>query len=431
MLTVRPLEFMRACQRRYGDIFTLHTFLHGRIVYVADPAAIKSIFTGDPELFHAGEANAAVEPVTGPNSILLLDDNAHLRQRRLLLPPFHGERVKRYRELIAEITTAEVDRWPVRESFALRPRAQAITLEVIIRAVFGIEDGARLTALRQLLPSIFDLSIAAMLLPWLRRDLGPRSPWGRFLRARDAVDDLLYDEIRQRRREAEGERDDVLSLLLRSRDEDGDRMSDRELRDELITLLLAGHETSATAIAWAFERLLRHPRVLERLKGEVAAGETNYLDAVIDETLRVRPVVMDVARKLTGPATIGGYSLRAGTIVMPAIALTQLSAANYSQPNEFRPERFLEDQPTPYTHIPFGGGPRRCLGASFAINEMRVVIPTVLLQVELRTDEPEPEAMRLRGITFTPANGARVVVERRIAPSGNAETGRLSADAAR
>ena len=422
-----PLGFVERYQKRYGKVFSVPFPAYGRMMYIADPELVKQVFTGDPATFHAGEANArALEPILGRFSLLTLDRDEHMSQRKLLLPPFHGDAVRRYRDLIAEVTADEVSRWPVGRPFALRPRMQAITLDVILRAVFGVRGEARLDRFRALLPRLGESAGLQMWLPFLRRNLGPWSPWAKFLRMRAEVDELVYDEIRRRRESPDAaERDDVLSLLLQARHEDGTPMSDRELRDELITLLTAGHETSATALAWAFERLLRHPKALARLTEEVDAGGDEYADAVVKETLRVRPVIIDVARLVKSDTQLGRWHVRAGTIVVPAIALVQLMPEVYENPHEFRPERFIDGQPAPYTWIPFGGGVRRCLGAAFAQLEIRTVLQTVVARAVLRAPDQAPERIRLRHVTLVPAHDTRVVLEARRgrqAPAGVAAT---------
>jgi cytochrome P450 len=419
-LLLQPIDFLEQCLRRHGDVFTLRFVGMGDLVYIADPAVIKDVFKGDPSVFRAGEANQVMEPVLGPRSVLLLDQDEHLRERRLLLPPFHGERVRRYRELVSEIAAAELERWPRGRTFPLRPRMQAITLEVIMRAVFGIQDAERLSRLRALLPKMLDHGTVIVWMPFLRRDLGPGSPWRRFVRVRAEVDALLLDEIRRRREAPDlAERDDVLSMLLQARGEDGEPMSEPELRDELMTLLLAGHETTATGLAWAFERLTRNPRVMSRLLESLDDEDDAYLDAVAKETLRARPVVYDVARKLGEPATVKGWELPAGAYVVPSITAVHLLRGIYERPDEFRPERFLEDdQPDSYAWIPFGGGRRRCIGAAFATMEMKAVLAEVLARVEVRAPDPKPERIKLHNVTLTPAKGARVVVaDRRPLPS--------------
>jgi cytochrome P450 len=409
-----PLGFLVRYQRRYGDVFSLSFPYFGRLVYVADPALVKAMFTGSPELFHAGEANATVlEPALGPSSVLTLDEEPHMRQRKLLLPPFHGEQIGRYGETMREATLREMESWPVGEPFALRPHTQRITLAVIMQAVFGVHDEDRLARFERLIERFSERVSAVLAFPVLRRNLGPWSPWPRFRRARAALDEFIYEEIALRRAEGEESRgDDVLSLLLGARYDDGSPMSDEELRDELVTILAAGHETTATGLAWAVERLLRAPRALARLRESIAAGEEDYLEATVIETLRARPVIVDVARKLTAPARIGDYELPAGSYVMAAIAALHHREDLFPEPEEFRPERFLGTRPDNYAWIPFGGGVRRCVGAAFAEYEMRVVLRTILERAELSAPDPRPERVKVRNITLAPARGARVELKR-------------------
>jgi cytochrome P450 len=406
-----PLGFLAGQQRRYGDIFTVRFPFFGQIVYVAHPDLVKAVFTGAPSVFHAGEANATVlEPALGPHSVLTLDDEPHMRQRKLLLPPFHGERISRYEELITEMTRQEMESWPVGEPFAMRPHTQRITLAVIMRAVFGVHDEERLARFERLIDDFARRVGVITSFPMLRRNFGPGSPWPRFLRSREALDEFLYEEIRLRRAEpGHEERDDVLSLLLGARDEDGEAMSDQELRDEMVTVLGAGHETTATGLAWAVERLVRNPTALARLRESLAAGEDEYLNATVKETLRARPVIVDVARKLKAPATIGGYELAAGQFVLPAIAALHYREDLFPEPEEFRPERFLEGKADNYAWIPFGGGIRRCIGAAFAEYEMRTILREFVERAELRSVEPEPERVKVRNITLAPARDTRVI----------------------
>jgi cytochrome P450 len=411
-----PLGFLANLQRRYGDIFTVSFPYFGSVVYVADPALVKAVFTGSPDQFHAGEANATVlEPALGPNSVLTLDDAPHMQQRKLLLPPFHGERIQRYGELIREVTLREMESWPVGEPFALRPHTQRITLAVIMRAVFGVHDKERLVRFEGLIETFASRVNAITAFPMLRRNLGRWSPWTRFLRAREALDEFIYEEIALRRAEAgegsEEGRDDVLSLLLSSRHDDGSAMSDEELRDELVTVLGAGHETTATALAWAMERLLRTPRAMSRLRESLTGGDA-YLDATIKETLRARPVIVDVARKLTAAASIGGYELPAGTFVMPAIAALHYREDLFPDPDEFRPERFLDGKADTYVWIPFGGGVRRCIGAAFAEYEMRIILREILGRAELSVPDAKPEKVKVRNITLAPGKGTMVRMDR-------------------
>jgi cytochrome P450 len=409
-VTASPYGWMVKRWRRYGDVFSSRFPIFGRVVYVADPALVKEVFLGDAKTFHAGEANTlALGDALGDHSLLTLDEERHLSQRKLLLPPFHGESVRRYVEMMAEATEREVATWPIGKEIQLRPRMQAITLEVILRAVFGVRDDSRMDLFRERIPPLGETTSLLNWLPFMDRDLGGITPAAKFRRALAAVDELIYAEIADRRAAPDGEdRDDVLSLLLRARHEDGSSMTDSELRDELMTLLTAGHETTATGLAWAFERLVRTPRVLARLTASLDDGD--YLDAVVKETLRVRPVVVDVARKLTRETDVAGWRLPAGTLVLPAIAVLHARPDLYDSPEEYRPERFLDGETESYAWIPFGGGVRRCIGASFAQVEMRTVLREVLRRVRLRAPSQRPERGVIRHVTVVPGRGARAVV---------------------
>jgi cytochrome P450 len=411
--TRKPLAYPCAYHRRYGPVTSSRFPGIGPSVHIADPELAKQVFAGEASVFHAGEANATVlEPTLGASSVLTLDEQPHMRQRKLLLPPFHGGNVTRWGEEIRAIAEAEMERWPVGRAFALRARTERITLDVILRAVFGVRDEDRVRRARALVGEFARRAHPITLFGFARRDLGPWSPWARFKRARSALDAFLYEEIAQRREERSApERDDVLSLLLQATDENGEPMTDEELRDELVTVIGAGHETTATALAWAFERLLRNRPVLEKLERSLDDGDA-YLDATIKETLRVRPVITDAARKLTQDIELAGYRIPAGTLVMPAIAAIHLSDDVYPDAQAFRPERFLEGAPESYAWIPFGGGVRRCVGASFAQFEMRVIMRAILERAELRAAEAAPERPRVRNITVAPARGCRVVLER-------------------
>jgi cytochrome P450 len=409
---MRPLEARLGMRERYGGVFRSDDAIGGELFHIAERELIEQIFKWKPAQYNVGEPRQVMEPVTGPSSILLLDGEHHMRMRKLMLPPFHGEAIAHYSELIEQVTHREIDTWREGDIVRTRTVAQTITMEVIIRAVFGISDPGRIAELRRVLPR---LSSPNPFLLLVQKDLGPRSPWGRFIRLRDHVDRLLYEEIERRRDDPDRDsRKDILTLLLSARDEAGDPLTDRELRDELITLLLAGHETTATSIGWAFERLLRTPAALERLIAEVEAGESeDYLDAVIKETLRVRPVVPEVFRAPTEPTELGGYVFGPGTHLAAALLLAQLDPELYPpDPQAFRPERFLDGAPEPYTWVPFGGGVRRCLGAAFATLEMKVVISTILSRTRLRAPRARSEKARFRGVTLLPSRGGEAIVER-------------------
>jgi cytochrome P450 len=405
-------RMLYACQDRYGDMFTIKVAYEGTWVMLADPEAIKQVFTGDPKVFHAGEGNQILGHVLGQNSILVLDEKPHMSQRKLLLPPFHGARMQGYERTMSEIAEREISGWPIGTPYKLRPRMQAMTLEIILQTVFGVREGERMAELRGALRDFLDLTTNPQLLlpvllvgPQRVRSLRP------FRRRIDRVDELIYREIAERRRvEDLGERDDVLSMLVAARHEDGSPMSDEEMRDELLTLLVAGHETTATSLSWAVERLTRNPDKLERLRAEVEAGGEEYLTATIQETLRLRPVISIVLRRLTEPVEIGGYELPAGVSVAPCIYLVHRNPEIYPEPERFRPERFLENPPGTYTWIPFGGGVRRCLGASFSQFEMTVVLKELVKRHNIRPANPKPERIFRRAITETPRHDAEVVL---------------------
>ena len=411
----RPLALLKRAQSRYGDVFTTRPYGFAPIVVVADPDVIKEVFTSDPEVFAAGLGNAALAPVLGQESLLTLDGERHLRQRKMMLPPFHGEAIERYRERVIAITERSISRWPRGRTFAVGPRMQEITFEVILRAVFGVSDDTRFDRLRELLPRLLafrPLEMWAVLLfpRVLDTPLGTRHP---SMKIRPEVERLLLDEIEAHRASPEAF-DDILSLLVAARDADGEPLSDRNLLDQLITLLLAGHETTTTGLTWVFERLAREPRVLDRLTETLDSGDETYLDAVVKETLRLRPVVDSVARVLTQQAELAGRTLPAGTVVLPSIALTHMARTSFPEPEAFRPERFIDASPAPYSYIPFGGGTRRCIGAAFATMEMRTVLSTVLAQVEIVPSTERPERQAVHHVTLVPSRGGRITVRPRL-----------------
>jgi cytochrome P450 family 135 len=417
----RPLAVLREWRRRFGDVFTVRLLGFGAGVYVADPEAIRELFTGDQSDLRAGEANSFMEPVLGAHSVLVLDGPEHLRQRKLLLPPFQGSRVAAFREVIRDVAEREIAGWRPGAELVLRERMRALTFEVICRAVFGVTQPDRVERLREPLVAVVDSSPLFMVSRVARADLGPLSPGRRFVRRLRAADAVLHQEIERRRREPDlGERSDVLSLLLRARDEHGEAMTSDELRDELFTMLAAGHETTATGLAFAFELLLRNPGVLARLRDELEAGEDAYLDAVVKETLRLRPVLDAAERTLTVPRTVAGWELPAGVKVYPAIALVHMREDLYPRAREFRPERFLEEGAESYSWLPFGGGIRRCIGAALAQAEIAEVLRVAVPAVQLRPLRDRPDPVVLRGITLAPRHGVRVAVERSTSPARRA-----------
>ena len=406
----RPIEFMDACRERHGDAFSV-MFLgfETPMVMISDPEAIKALYRGRENGLPPGRT-LTLEPVMGSRSVLLLEGDEHLSRRKAMLPAFHGERMRQYDSLIADVTRSEIARWPVGKSFPIHPRMQAVTLEVILRAVFGITDSARLEQMRGLLAQMLaDLASPRLQLRvLLARRFGRHDPMEDVRRQGKAADELIQSEIAERREKPEG--DDILSMLMAARFEGGGEISDEELRDQLITLLLAGHETTATALAWTFDLLLRHPSSLAKLRVELEGGGDEYLRAVIAEALRLRPVVPLAGRRLQSELSVNGHVLPKGTDVTPAIWLAHTNPGVYPDPLEFRPERFLDGAPDTYAWIPFGGGVRRCLGAAFAEFEMRIVLREALTSCDLELASSSPERIARRNITFSPKRGTRVTV---------------------
>jgi cytochrome P450 len=420
---LRPIAFLGHCREQYGTTFTMQLPGFNPIVSFADETANKEVFTGPAEEMHAGRANESLRPVVGGGSLLLLDGERHLRERRLLLPPFHGARLGAYGRTIQDITQRELERWTTDRPAPVQPGTQHITLDVILRTVFGVDEGADLIELRAAILDMLDGASPLTMIPALQIDLGARSPWGRFVERRARVDDLLYRLIATRRREGTAGHDDILSLMIDARYDDGSVMSDRDLRDELMTLLAAGHETSATALAWAFTCLAAHPDAQARAHEEVdrlrggPETELPFVDAVIKETMRIHPVVYAVGRVLEKPRTIGGWDVPAGHAAILSIYLTHHDPILWPEPERFRPERFLGEIPgpgnkvTPYTYFPFGGGVRRCIGMAFANYEMRIVLAEALRRFRI---EPAGEVHAIRRtVTMAPSGGGMVVLRRR------------------
>ncbi|HEY2604059.1 MAG TPA: cytochrome P450 [Thermoleophilaceae bacterium] len=417
-----PRRFLSRMHRRYGPMVKLGTAFDSNFVMVFDPALVKEVFRGSPERLRAGEANAPLGSALGSRSVLLLDGEEHLRQRRLMLPPFHGQRMRAYEEAMRESTDRAIDSWPLDRTFALLPSMQQLTLDVILRAVFGVEAGQRQDDLKRALRALVEpVGSRFGLLMMIAMRLGSKRAVREFMARRRLVDELIYDEISQRRDQPDlEEREDVLSLLLLARDEDGRPMTDEELRDQLVTLLVAGHETTATGLAWTFDLLLHNPHVLATVKRAVADGDDTYVDAVAKESLRIRPVVPAIGRVVRGGSfELGGYTLEEGTEINPSITTIHARPDSFVGPRDFRPERFLgDDPPDTYTWIPFGGGTRRCLGASFALFEMRVAIRRMIERTTLAAAGPKPERPERRGVTTVPKTGTRVrLIERRAGAS--------------
>jgi cytochrome P450 len=414
-------RYLDACRRRYGDAVTMRTLFDSPFVMVFDPALVKELFQGSNEQLHAGEANALLGPILGERSVLLLDGAEHLRHRRLMLPPFHGRRMQAYADSMRESTDLEIESWPVGQQFRLLESMQSITLRVIMEAVFGYRPGTTAElelrrAVRGMIEPIASprglvlLRAAMTALPIVKRS-APSAAAQRFEAAKREVDEILYAEIARRRADPSlPERDDVFSALLLASDDEGRRLSDREVRDELVTLLMAGHETTATGLAWTFDLVLHSPLVHKR----ALEGDDAYLDAVVKESLRLRAVIPGVGRVVSGaPFRLNGYSVPPGIEINPSIRMMHMREDLYPDARTFRPERFLgPDAPDTYTWIPFGGGTRRCLGASFALMEMRLVVRRVLERTALRPADPELEQIQFRAITQAPRNGVRVIQDR-------------------
>ena len=416
----RPLDLFERCERRYGDFFTLRMAGFDPMVFTSDPEAVRALFAADRDNGLPAGRSFVLEPVMGPRSVLLLEGEEHMRRRKLMLPAFHGERMRAYEGLITSIADREVASWPDDREFALHARFQALTLEVILAAVFGVAEGERADRLREHLGRVLQLtsSPSMMAVGLFTRRLGRFGPMRSFQALIGRIDELLAREIAERRAAGDlGEREDILSMLIEARFDDGSGMDDGEIRDQLMTLLLAGHETTATALAWTFDLVFRTPGAMERLRSAVDGDDRDYIDAVGQEALRLRPVIPMIGRTLTKGGRLGPWDLPPGTDVFPAIYLVHRRADLYPEPLEFRPERFLDGETPGFAWIPFGGGTRRCLGAAFAQFEMRVVLSRVLSAVELESTASAPERMVRRNVTLSPKRGTPArILSRRPAP---------------
>jgi cytochrome P450 len=420
----RPAASTERLRQLYGKRVTVQLPFQPPFVILSDPEEIKELFTAPPDVLHPGEGARVLEPIVGRNSVILLDEQAHLEQRKLLLPAFHGEKMARLTGLMQELAERELDSWPTGEKVALHAGLQRLTLEIILRAVFGLEQGRRLNDLRDLLTDILAFSENPLsVLPAMQRLAGWFGPLKRFNSLSTRADTQIFELIEERRA-TDVEGDDILGMLLEARHEDGSPMSPQELRDELMTALVAGHETTASQLAWAFERLAREPRVAHRLAHD---DDDEYLTATIYEILRMRPVLPNAEPRLTKrPVNIGGFEYPPGVALLASAYLVHHDPAVYPEPREFRPERFLGNPPGTYTWIPFGGGRRRCLGASFALQEMKIVIRAALRRFELSPASDRPEQTARRSITFSPTGGASVILRER-APRANAAQRQLAA----
>lgn len=415
-----PVRFMERNRERHGPIFSVRLGPLRRCSFVADPTTAWQVLTGSPELMRMGSTNGIFRPVLGNDSLFLLDGEEHKRHRALLMPAFHRGSVRRFSGLVAELAAREVADWPLGTPFPIQERMRAITLEMVFRVVVGTAGGSRDQALRESIHDLLDLvQNPIAVLPAFQRELGGRSPFGRLMTIVEGIDRLLRDEISERRSDpTAAERDDVLSMLVRPKTHEDGFLSDRQVRDELLTMLIAGHETTATALAWSFERLLRHPDVHRRLLDELDVGADDaLLDAVIRESLRQRPVLPITARKLTSPVELAGYVFPKGWTLMPCIYLIHNDPEVFPEPERYDPDRFLaSDAPSSRVWLPFGAGPRHCIGSGLAMMAIKVIMRTMLTRVELRPERSEPERIVRRNFTLGPEFGARVICERRVEP---------------
>lgn len=414
--------------QKYGEIFYApQSSLMPAYAIFSNPQAIKKVFTADPDLFEVGKKSTApVRVLLGNNSLVLLDGIEHKRQRKLLMPPFHGERMKSYGQDMVDITKAVISQWQMGQIICLRDYTQEISLQVILRTIFGLDEGKRYDRLKKALVDcleIFNSPINSFFLffPLLQKDLGPLTPWSKFLRQKRLINTILQEECDRRRNNPDTLGEDILSLLLEARYEDGQPMGDQEIRDELMTMLFAGHETTASSLAWSFYWLHRLPEVGQKCRAELNSlsddaeftdiVKLDYLSAVVSETLRLNPVVAFAGRQLKQPFELMGYQLEPGTSLFPSIYLTHQREDIYPEPKKFKPERFIERQFSPYEFLPFGGGNRRCLGYAFALFEMKLVLATIMSQVELELLDHRPLKSARRGFTFTPSGGVKMKVK--------------------
>lgn len=427
----QPIEYLDDFAQIYGDTFTVWGRNQTPIVYFSEPQALQQIFNADPSKLEAGRGNRGLKFLLGDNSLVLLDGDRHQRDRQLLTPPFHGERMRAYGQTICEISREVSDSWKIGKPFNIRQSMQEISLRVILRLVFGVDEGARFQQMRQLISSILEITTSPLMsssffFPFVQQDWGAWSPWGKILRQKQQIDELIFELIRERRAESNSNRQDILSLMLAARYEDGSQLSEEELRDELMTLLIAGHETTASALTWAFYWLDRSPEVREKLLKELASADAEpsaiaklpYLTAVCSETLRIYPIAISAfIRTVKAPLEIMDYKLPVGAVVVPSIYLAHHREEVYPEPKQFKPERFLERQFSQYEYLPFGGGNRRCIGMAFAQYEMKLVLATILSRFEVSLVNKRPVKPVRRGLTLAAPAGMRMVVtgERKLA----------------
>ncbi len=417
------LNFLESCAQKYGDIFTATTTL-GKIVVVSNPQAIQEIWTKNNE--YEAPPVQVYKSILGENSIFVLSGDRHRRERKLLMPPFHGNRMQSYGELICNIAKKTASNLTVGKTFIARDLMAEITFQVILQAVFGLYDSPRLSQIKSLLIDWIELTnsplrASVLFFPWWQKDLGPWSPWGKYQRQQQKLNELLYTEIATRRAQLDENRTDILTMMLLAQDESGERMTDQEIRDELITLLAAGHETTATALAWAVYWIHKQPEVYQKLMEELTNLEIDadpmtifrlpYLTAVCQETLRICPVGIRTIRQTKQAVELQGYHLEEGTIVQGSIYLTHQREDLYPEPKKFKPERFLERKFSPYEYLPFGGGQRRCIGMALAEFEMKLVLATLMSNFEMVLAENRPVKLQRRGNVFGPAGGVKMLMK--------------------
>ena len=430
-----PIALLEACRARFGEMFCLEIIGFGKFVIIANPEAIKEIFAGDPDKLPAGLSNSVVKPFLGANSMLVLDGSEHARQRKLIMPSLHGERMEAYGQTMLALTDDAIDSWPLHTRFAMHEMLQGVTLQVIIRTIFGIAEGERFQQVTEIVRRGIEVAMKPFLLfPPMQRDLGAWSPWGKVLRFMAQLDALLLQEVKDRQevqKEGPPKRNDILSMLVAARDEQGQAMTFQELRDELMTMLVAGHETTATGLGWTLCGLLRDAELLRRLRAEIdgaseggrlipeRVAKLQLLDATVREGLRRLPVVPLVARQLQEPARLGGFDIPAGWMIAPSIYLAHHRASVFPDPDRFDPDRFLRYRPSPAEYFPFGGGHRRCIGAAFAMYEMKMILGQILFRTELQLEPNYTPRIIRRSVTLAPSDGVptRLFVRRPRAPA--------------
>ena len=433
-LIAQPIGFLETCAQRYGDPFTVRVLgLNSPpVVFLSNPQAIRDIFALPSEEFDFKKATHVFKPLMGEQSLILQEGRSHQRQRQLLMPPFHGDRMKAYGQLICQITEEVTTQWSPGASISIAQFMPDITLQIILQVVFGIKPGSRYQQLKQMLSSLLEdvttpLYSSLFFFPPVQQDFGAWTPWGHFLRRREQIDELIYAEISQRRTSSDASRTDILTMLMSARDENGQQMTDVELRDQLVSLLLLGYETTAAVLAWAFYLIHSHAQVLEKLMQELdilgdatdpeAIARLPYLTAVCQETLRIYPIALICTPRMVKESVeLAGYKLEAGAVVVPCIYLAHRRPEVYPNPERFEPERFLKQKFSPYEYLPFGGGSRGCIGMAFSMYEMKLVLATILSRFGLALADQRPVHPVRRGITIVPSQTRYLVNQEHLKP---------------